>query len=84
MAVQTVEQKTILPENQQKFIDDLLEDTRTVATQPVDFPDIQVAVFTPLQKQAIERGAAGIGSFQPMLQAGSDILGMGVSAAMPD
>ena len=40
MAVQTVEQKTILPENQQKFIDDLLADTRTVATQPVDFPDI--------------------------------------------
>ena len=84
MAVQTVEQKTILPENQQKFIDDLLADTRTVATQPVDFPDIQVAGLTPLQKQAIERGAAGIGSFQPMLQAGSDILGMGVSAAMPD
>lgn len=84
MAVQTVEQKTILPENQQKFIDDLLADTRTVATQPVDFPDIQVAGLTPLQKLAIERGAAGIGSFQPMLQAGSDILGMGVSAAMPD
>ena len=83
MAVQTVEQKTILPENQQKFIDDLLEDTRTVATQPVDFPDIQVAGLTPLQKEAIERGVAGIGSFQPMLQAGSDILGMGVSALMP-
>ena len=83
MAVQTVEQKTILPEQQQKFIDDLLTDTRTVATQPVDFPDIQVAGLTPLQKEAIERGVAGIGSFQPMLQAGSDILGMGVSALMP-
>ena len=53
MAVQTVEQKTILPENQQKFIDDLLADTRTVATQPVDFPDIQVAGLTPLQQAAI-------------------------------
>jgi len=83
MAVQTVEQKTILPENQQKFIDDLLTDTRTVATQPVDFPDIQVAGLTPLQQAAIQRGMAGVGSFQPLLQAGSDILGMGVSALMP-
>ena len=83
MAVQTVEQKTILPEQQQKFIDDLLADTRTVATQPVDFPDIQVAGLTPLQQAAIQRGMAGVGSFQPLLQAGSDILGMGVSALMP-
>jgi len=83
MAVQTVEQKTILPENQQKFIDDLLTDTRTVATQPVDFPDIQVAGLTPLQQAAIQRGMAGVGSFQPLLQAGSDILGMGVGALMP-
>ena len=83
MAVSTVEQKTILPENQQKFIDDLLADTRTVATQPVDFPDIQVAGLTPLQQAAIQRGMAGVGSFQPLLQAGSDILGMGVSALMP-
>ena len=83
MAVQTVEQKTILPENQQKFIDDLLADTRTVATQPVDFPDIQVAGLTPLQQAAIQRGMAGVGSFQPLLQAGSDILGMGVGALMP-
>ena len=64
MAVQTVESKTILPENQQKFIDDLLADTRTVATQPVDFPDVQVAGLTPLQRAAIQRGAAGIGGFQ--------------------
>ena len=83
MAVSTVEQKTILPENQQKFIDDLLADTRTVATQPVDFPDIQVAGLTPLQQAAIQRGMAGVGSFQPLLQAGSDVLGMGVSALMP-
>ena len=83
MAVQTVEQKTILPEQQQKFIDDLLTDTRTVATQPVDFPDIQVSGLTPLQQAAIQRGMAGVGSFQPLLQAGSDILGMGVGALMP-
>ena len=83
MAVATTRVENILPENQQKFIDDLLADTRTVATQPVDFPDIQVAGLTPLQRAAIQRGMAGVGSFQPLLQAGSDILGMGVSALMP-
>ena len=83
MAVQTVEQKTILPENQQKFIDDLLADTRTVATQPVDFPDVQVAGLTPLQTAAIQRGAAGIGSFQNLLQSGADAVGMGIGALMP-
>lgn len=83
MAVATTRVENILPEQQQKFIDDLLTDTRTVATQPVDFPDIQVAGLTPLQQAAIQRGMAGVGSFQPLLQAGSDILGMGVSALMP-
>ena len=83
MAVATTRVENILPEQQQKFIDDLLTDTRTVATQPVDFPDIQVAGLTPLQQAAIQRGMAGVGSFQPLLQAGSDILGMGVGALMP-
>ena len=83
MAVQTVESKTILPENQQKFIDDLLADTRTVATQPVDFPDVQIAGLTPLQLAAIQRGAAGIGSFQNLLQSGADTVGMGIAALMP-
>ena len=83
MAVATTRVENILPEQQQKFIDDLLTDTRTVATQPVDFPDIQVAGLTPLQQAAIQRCMAGVGSFQPLLQAGSDILGMGVGALMP-
>lgn len=84
MAVQTVEQKTVLPDYQRDFLEKLLTDVRATAEQPVDLPEIQVAGLTPIQQQAIERGVAGIGSFQPMLQAGSDILGMGVSAAMPD
>ena len=84
MAVSTVEQKTVLPDYQRDFLEKLLTDVRATAEQPVDLPEIQVAGLTPIQQQAIERGVAGIGSFQPMLQAGSDILGMGVSAAMPD
>ena len=83
MATTTQRVEQILPENQQKFIDDLLADTRTVATQPVDFPDIQVAGLTPLQRAAIQRGAAGIGSFQNLLQSGADAVGMGIGALMP-
>ena len=83
MAVSTVRNETILPENQQKFIDDLLADTRTVATQPVEFPEIQVAGMTPLQRAAIQRGAAGIGNFQNLLQSGADAVGMGLSALTP-
>ena len=84
MAVSTIEQKTVLPDYQRDFLEKLLTDVRATAEQPVDLPEIQVAGLTPIQQQAIERGVAGIGSIQPMLQAGSDILGMGVSAAMPD
>ena len=83
MATTTQRVEQILPENQQKFIDDLLADTRTVATQPVDFPDVQVAGLTPLQRAAIQRGAAGIGSFQNLLQSGADAVGMGIGALMP-
>ena len=83
MATTTQRVEQILPENQQKFIDDLLADTRTVATQPVDFPDVQVAGLTPLQRAAIQRGAAGIGGFQNLLQSGADAVGMGIGALMP-
>jgi len=83
MAVSTVEQKTILPDYQRDFLEKLLTDVRDTATQPVEFPEIQVAGLTPIQQQAIERGVAGIGAFQPMLQSGADIVGMGVSALQP-
>jgi len=83
MATTTQRVETVLPENQQKFIDDLLADVRTVATQPVDFPDIQIAGLTPLQQAAIKRGAAGIGNFQNLLQSGADTVGMGIAALMP-
>ena len=83
MAVSTVEQKTVLPDYQRDFLEKLLTDVRDTATQPVEFPEIQVAGLTPIQKDAIERGVAGIGAFQPMLQSGADVVGMGVSALQP-
>ena len=83
MAVSTVEQKTVLPDYQRDFLEKLLTDVRDTATQPVEFPEIQIAELTPIQRDAIERGVAGIGAFQPMLQSGADVVGMGVSALQP-
>jgi len=84
MAVGTSRVETILPNYQEDFLQKLLTDVRATAEQPVEFPEVQVAGLTPLQQQAIQRGVEGVGSFQPLLQEGSDILGMGVSALMPD
>tara|TARA_R100001224_G_scaffold45779_1_gene26346 strand:- start:1646 stop:2521 length:876 start_codon:yes stop_codon:yes gene_type:complete len=84
MAVGTTRVENILPNYQEDFLQKLLTDVRATAEQPVEFPEVQVAGLTPLQQQAIQRGVEGVGSFQPLLQEGSDILGMGVSALMPD
>lgn len=83
MATSTVEQKTILPDYQRDFLEKLLTDVRDTATQPVEFPEIQVAGLTPLQQQAITRGAEGIGGFQDLLQTGADTVGAGITALQP-
>ena len=83
MATSTVEQKTILPDYQRDFLEKLLTDVRDTATQPVEFPEIQVAGLTPLQQQAIQRGAEGIGGFQDLLQTGADTVGAGITALQP-
>tara|TARA_R100000654_G_scaffold6554_2_gene17035 strand:- start:1866 stop:2744 length:879 start_codon:yes stop_codon:yes gene_type:complete len=83
MAVSTVEQKTILPEYQRDFLEKLLTDVRDTATQPVEFPEIQVAERTPLQQEAVDRALAGIGGFENLLQTGADTVGAGIAALQP-
>ena len=83
MAVSTVEQKTILPEYQRDFLEKLLTDVRDTATQPVEFPEIQVAERTPLQQEAVNRAIAGIGGFENLLQTGADTVGAGIAALQP-
>ena len=73
---------TILPEYQETFLKDLLASTSTLAGQPTMIPEYQVAGMTPLQQQAIQLGA-GIGSYYPMMQAGAQTLGQGVSQLGP-
>lgn len=73
---------TILPEYQETFLKDLLASTSTLAGQPTGIPAYQVAAMTPLQQQAIQLGA-GIGAYQPMMEAGAATLGQGVSQLGP-
>ena len=83
MAVQTVEQKTVLPDYQRDFLEKLLTDVRATAEQPVQFPEIQIAERTPLQQQAVNRAIAGLGGFENLLQAGADTVGAGITALQP-
>ena len=73
---------TVLPEYQETFLKDLLASTSTLAGQPTMIPEYQVAGMTPLQQQAIQLGA-GIGAYQPMMEAGAATLGQGVSQLGP-
>ena len=83
MAVSTVEQKTVLPDYQRDFLEKLLTDVRDTATQPVEFPEIQIAERTPLQQEAVDRAIAGIGGFENLLQTGADTVGAGIAALQP-
>jgi len=73
---------TVLPEYQETFLKDLLASTSTLADQPTMIPEYQVAAMTPLQQQAIQLGA-GIGAYQPMMEAGAATLGQGISQLGP-
>jgi len=77
------EQLTVLPEYQETFLKDLLASTSTLANQPTTIPAYQVQGLTPLQQQAIQLGASGVGAYQPMMQAGAATLGQGVAALQP-
>lgn len=77
------EQLTVLPEYQETFLKDLLASTSTLANQATTIPAYQVQGLTPLQQQAIQLGASGVGAYQPMMQAGAATLGQGVAALQP-
>ena len=83
MAVSTQEVRTVLPDYQRDFLEKLLTDVRDTATQPVEFPEIQIAERTPLQQQAVDRAIAGIGGFENLLQTGADTVGAGIAALQP-
>ena len=80
--VETVrtEQISLLPEYQETFLKDLLTSTTARAGEPTFIPERQVAPLSDAQRRAIELGAAGIGAYAPMMEAGEGTLGAGVGA----
>ena len=72
-----------LPAYQEEYLKNLLSSAETLANQPTTIPDYQVADMTPAQRQAIELGVAGIGAYQPMMEAGAATLGQGVASLSP-
>ena len=55
----------------------LLERAREQSMQPYQLPAYEVAGMSPQQVQAEQLGQAGIGAYQPFLQAGSQGIGQG-------
>ena len=72
------EQLQLLPAYQEEFLKDLLASTTEQAGIPTFIPERQVAALTPAQRQAIELGLAGVGSYFPMMQAGEQTIAGGV------
>ena len=52
----------------------LLKDAQELSKQPVTLSDYQVAGLSDLQRTALSRGEAGIGSFEPFIQTGAGLL----------
>ena len=68
-----VRQAPFLEEYQEK----LLEAVGARGETPIDLPDYQVAGMDPLTQEAITKGQAGIGSFEPYLAMAGDALTTG-------
>ena len=73
-----------LPAYQEEYLKNILSSAEALANQPTTIPDYQVASMSPAQQQAIQLGLAGIGAYQPMMQAGAYTLGQGVASLSPE
>ena len=82
MATQTSEQTVRLAPFQEDFLADIFESAKAV-TEPgtsMPFAQQQLAGLSQSQLDAIDRARAGVGSFQPFLQRGSEAIGQGIGA----
>ena len=77
----TVLQGQYLPAYQEKFLKDLLASTSKLGSQGgpyIPAYESYIAGMAPAQQRAIQMGLSGVGSYMPMMQAGSDTLGQGI------
>ena len=78
MAIQSGSSQTFLPAYQENYLKDLLANAAALGTQGgMEVPEYQVADMTPLQKQAIQMGAAGLGAYAPFFQSAANQMGTG-------
>ena len=78
MAVQSGSSQTFLPSYQENYLKDLLANAAALGTEGgVQVPEYQVAGMTPLQKQAIQMGASGLGAYAPFFQSAANQMGTG-------
>tara|TARA_Y100001972_G_scaffold26703_1_gene32806 strand:+ start:138 stop:1064 length:927 start_codon:yes stop_codon:yes gene_type:complete len=81
MAVQSGSSQTFLPAYQENYLKDLLANAAALGTQGgMEVPEYKIADMTPLQKQAIQMGAAGLGAYAPFFQSAAGTLGKGAEA----
>tara|TARA_R100001377_G_scaffold60949_1_gene37055 strand:+ start:2120 stop:3175 length:1056 start_codon:yes stop_codon:yes gene_type:complete len=72
------EQITLLPAYQEEYLKDLLSNAQSLSGTSMNIPQRQVAGFAPGQQSAFQLGYGGIGSYQPMMQAGADTISEGI------
>lgn len=80
MATATTTSIADLPDWQKAYAEDILKRAQELGRQGYQLPGYQVAQRTPMQQQAANLALQGIGSYQPMLQAGAGTVGGGVAA----
>ena len=72
-------QRTEIPDWLRKYQDEILTRAQALGKDAgFRLPGYQVAGRTPLQQQASQMAAAGLGAYIPMLQAGAGTVGQGV------
>lgn len=73
-------QETQIPAWLRSYQEDILARAKALSRDDLVRPAFTVAERTPLQEQASELAAQGVGAYMPMLQAGAGTVGTGVGA----
>ena len=71
-----------LPDWQKSYMKEILDRAQGLGKQSYTLPSYQVAQRTPLQQQATNLAAQGVGSYMPMLQAAERATSTGIAGMM--
>ena len=78
MAVASGYYQTFLPAYQENYLKELIANASALGTEGgVQVPEYQVAGMTPLQTQAIQMSASGLGAYATLFQSAAGAMGTG-------